>query len=232
MAETYLITGANRGIGLALVKNLLAQGDRVFAACREPQKAEELGSLDKKGMLEILELAVDSEDSVKKAVKTVAAKTSSLDVLINNAGILPDPSGGRLESLDLQKCRDAFEVNSLAPVRVTQAFLPLLKQGKNPRVLNMTSGLGSLEGGGSRYYAYSPSKAALNMFTRIMASELQPLGITVVCVHPGWVKTDMGGSAAPLQPDDSAAGIVQVVKGLTIRQTSSFLDHRGKKMEW
>ena len=70
------------------------------------------------------------------------------------------------------------------------------------------------------------------MFTRIMASELQPLGITVVCVHPGWVKTDMGGSAAPLQPDDSAAGIVQVVKGLTLRQTSSFLDHRGKKMEW
>jgi NAD(P)-dependent dehydrogenase (short-subunit alcohol dehydrogenase family) len=232
LPETYLITGANRGIGLALTKNLLAQGDRVFAACREPQKAEELKALGTTGLLEIVELAVDSEDSVKKAVKTVGAKTSSLDVLINNAGIMPDPSGGRLESLDLQKCRDAFEVNSLSPVRVTQAFLPLLKQGKNPRVLHMTSGLGSLESGGSRYYAYSPSKAALNMFTRIMASELQPLGITVVCVHPGWVKTDMGGSAAPLLPDDSAAGILQVVKGLTIRQTSSFLDNRGKNVEW
>jgi len=169
---------------------------------------------------------------VKRAAQEVGEKTKGLDVLINNAGILPDPFGGRLESLDLKKCRDAFEVNSLSPVRVTQAFLPLLKKGKNPRVLNMTSGLGSLAGGGGRYYAYSPSKTALNMFTRIMASELQPLGITVICVHPGWVKTDMGGQSAPILPEDSAAGIVRVIKDLTIGQTSSFLDHRGKKMDW
>ncbi len=235
MSETFLITGANRGIGLAVTRVLVNQGDKVFAACRHPQKAEELITLQKIHMdkLELVALEVDSDSSVASAAGEVAKKTDHLDVLFNNAGISLQPYDASLERVEIPKMRESFEVNTLGPLRVSQAFLPLLKKAKNPRLVNMTSGLGSLSGkteGG--FYAYGVSKAGLNMLTRTMAFDLQKDHVVCVCLDPGWVQTDMGGPGAPLKPEESAKAIAKTLKGLTMKQTSLFIYNNGQELKW
>ncbi len=235
MPETFFITGANRGIGLALTQVLLSQGERVFAACREPQKAEELKALQKSysGALELVPLAVDSDSSVAAAFKAVSGKTQHLDLVFNNAGIQSQPYDAHLEQVELSKMREAFEVNTLGPLRVARAFLPLLRKATNPRIVNMTSGLASLSGKSEgAFYPYGVSKAGLNMLTRTMAFDLQGEKVVVVCLDPGWVKTDMGGPNAPLKPEESAAAIAKTIKGLTMKQTSLFLYNDGKELKW
>jgi len=235
MSETFLITGANRGIGLAVTKVLLSQGDKVFAACREPQKAEELKALQKSypAALEMVALEVSSDSSVAQAAKTVSAKTPHLDVVFNNAGIQAQPYNAHLEQVELSKMRDSFEVNTLGPLRVSRAFLPLLRKASNPRIVNMTSGLASLSGKSEgAFYPYGVSKAGLNMLTRTMAFDLQGEKIVVVCLDPGWVQTDMGGPNAPLKPEESAGAIARTLKGLTMKQTSLFIYNDGKPLNW
>lgn len=235
MPENFLVTGAGRGIGLALTKALLPQGDRVFAACRQPQNAAELQTLKNNyaSTLEILPLDVDSDASVENAAKEFGKKAQNLDVLMNIAGISPPPFDAGLEKLDFGKCRQAFETNCIGPLRVTRAFLPFLRKSKNARVLNMTSGLASLSGkNASGFYAYGTSKAALNMLNRTLAFEFQKEGIVFVAMDPGWVRTDMGGPNAALAPEESATAIVKTVKGLTLKQTSLFLYNDGKELNW
>ncbi len=235
MSETFLITGANRGIGLAVTRVLLDQGDKVFAACRQPQKAQELITLQKTHgkNLELVALDAASDSSVVAAAKEVAKKTDYLDVLFNNAGISLQPYNASLEQVEIPKMRESFEVNTLGPLRVSQTFLPLLKKAKNPRLINMTSGLGSLSGkaeGG--FYAYGVSKAGLNMLTRTMAFDLQKDNVVCVCLDPGWVQTDMGGPGAPLKPEESATAIAKTLKGLTMKQTSLFIYNNGQELKW
>ena len=235
MLENVLITGASRGIGLALTKVFLTQGDRVFAACRNPQENSELQALLGKypGSLFGAAMEVDSDESVKKAAGEVAAQTGQLDILLNNAGISPGPATAKLEEVDFKDCRAAFETNVLGPMRVTREFLPLIRKSKNPRVVNLTSGLASLSGkseGG--FYAYGVSKAALNMLTRTMAFQFKGEGLTVVCLDPGWVKTDMGGPNAPLSTGEAASAIAKTAKGLTIQKTSQFIYHDGRELKW
>ena len=235
MSETFLVTGAGRGIGLALTSVLLSQGDHVFAACRNPQSALELDTLKKKyaSNLEILALDVDSDSSVEKAAKEFSKKSPSLDVLMNIAGISPPPFDAGLEKLDFEKCRQAFETNCIGPLRVARAFLPFLRKSKNARVLNMTSGLASLAGKNAPgFYAYGTSKAALNMLTRTLAFEFQKEGLVFVVMDPGWVRTDMGGPNATLAPEESATAIAKTVKGLTMKQTSLFLYNKGNEIAW
>jgi NAD(P)-dependent dehydrogenase (short-subunit alcohol dehydrogenase family) len=235
MHETFLITGANRGIGLAVTKVLLSQGDKVFAACRQPEKAAELKTLKKThgDNLELVALEADSDSSVQAAAKEVTKKTDHLDVLFNNAGIQPQPYNAPLEKVQLPIMREAYEVNTLGPLRVSQAFLSLVKKAKNPRIINMTSGLASLSGKSEgAFYAYGASKAALNMLTRTMAFDLKKNKITVVCLDPGWVQTDMGGPNAPLKPEESATAIAKTLKDLTLKQTSLFLYNDGKELNW
>jgi NAD(P)-dependent dehydrogenase (short-subunit alcohol dehydrogenase family) len=166
MGEKVFITGASRGIGLGLTKIFLNLGDQVFAACRTPQKNAELQALKQKytSQLILVSMAVNSDESVKKAAQEVAAQTAQLDLLMNNAGISPGPANAKLEDVDLKNCREAYETNVLGPMRVTREFLSLLRKSRNPRVVHTTSGLASLSGkseGG--FYAYGVSKAALNM---------------------------------------------------------------------
>jgi NAD(P)-dependent dehydrogenase (short-subunit alcohol dehydrogenase family) len=235
MSETFLITGANRGIGLALTQALLGQGDKVFAACRQPQKAEALLALKKTHAqaLELIAMEADSDKSVVAAAKEIAKKTDHLDLLYNNAGISPPPFDAPLDKVEISKMKEAFEVNTLGPLRISQAFLPLLKKAANPRIINMTSGLASLSGKSEgHFYAYGISKAALNMLTRTMAFDLQKDKITVVCLDPGWVKTDMGGPNAQLKPEESALAIVKTIKGLTLQRTGAFLYNDGKELKW
>ncbi|MGC3990653.1 MAG: SDR family oxidoreductase [Chthoniobacteraceae bacterium] len=220
-----LVTGANRGIGLALVAQLKAAGWHVIATCRNPDAAEDLKSLG----VPVLALDVTDEHSVARA----AAQVGELDVLVNNAAIFPEEGNETLDEMKLEWFREAFETNVLGVVRVTRAFLPLLRKGRHPRVVNISSGAGSIaDKDDHAYYAYSTSKAALNMLTRAMAAEYKPLGVCVVALSPGWVQTDMGGPHAPLLPAESATAIATTIQRLSLEHTSRFIDRNGRDTEY
>jgi NAD(P)-dependent dehydrogenase (short-subunit alcohol dehydrogenase family) len=235
MAETILVTGANRGIGLAVAKVFAKEGDVVFAACRRPSKAEDLGKLKEEypRTVHFVELDADSDASAQTAAKEVAKQTGQLDILINMAGIMPGKYDAKLEELDFEHCRQAYETNTLGPLRVTRYFLPLLRKSKKARVINVTSGLGSVSGTDNpNFYAYGSSKAALNKVTRTLALELKKDNIVAVVLDPGWVKTDMGGPNAWLTPEESSTAIVKTAKGLSMDQTSLFIYNDGKELKW
>lgn len=232
MSQTVLITGANRGIGLALTQELLRQGHRVFAGARQPENAAALQELAQSAAsLTILELDVNAEESVAQAVTAVGAE--KLDVLVNNAAVFPEEGDESLLAFDLQHFRDAFETNVIGVVRVTRQFLPLLEKSANPRVVNISSGAGSIsQKDDYGYYAYSASKAALNMVTRAMAAEFPK--VCIIALSPGWVKTDMGGPNAPLTPEQSARAIAKTIDHLTLAESSKFLERSGQvsKAAW
>jgi NAD(P)-dependent dehydrogenase (short-subunit alcohol dehydrogenase family) len=223
--ETFLVTGANRGIGLEYARQLSERGDRVIATAREPEKARELSALG----VRIEQLDVADADSVSTFVRRLAG--TPIDVLINNAGV--GDAGPPLEGLSMDDVEHAYRVNALGPLRVTQALLPNLRAGKRRLVIGMTSGLGSVsrnESGG--WYAYRASKAALNQLFRTMAEELEKERFTFVVLCPGWVQTDMGGPGAPTSVKDSVRGLLKVIDGLKPSDTSRFLNHRGKEVAW
>jgi len=230
MSETILITGANRGIGLALTVELLAQANTVIAAMRNPDGWREGKDLRVRypSTLFTVQLDVTSDASVQDAAKSVSAMVPGLDVLVNNAAIFPEEGNESIRDIDLAHFGTAFETNVVGTLRVTREFLPLLEKGANPRVVNISSGAGSIAGKEDHgYYAYSTSKAALNMAIRALASELKPQKICVVALSPGWVKTDMGGPNAPLTPQESARSIANTIGDLSMRDTSQFLDRDG-----
>lgn len=231
-----LITGANRGLGLALTRAYLERGDRVTATCRHLGKATELHQLKEtyRDDLIVLRADVGLGRSVYAAAEDAALHLPRLDLLINNAGIAPGKPDQGLATLELDQVRDAFQTNSLGPLRTVRAFLPLLLKSRAPRVVNISSGAGSigrnaLEGPN---YAYSGSKAALNMFTRIMAREFREQAVCIVALTPGWVRTDMGGADAELDAGAVANEIVNSLDGLTIEQTGLWLDRHGAVSEY
>jgi NAD(P)-dependent dehydrogenase (short-subunit alcohol dehydrogenase family) len=231
--KRFLITGSNRGIGLALVRASLARGDRVFATCRRPDEAEELHALaaEHGDRLTILRLDVTDEETIEASVEGVQSEEDGLEVLVNNAGI--SPSGERLGRLDAETMLHTFHVNAVGPMLVSQAFLELLRSGDDPKIVNISSQLGSLtrKSSGGRY-SYCSSKAALNMLTRALAFDLRSDGIVVLAMHPGWVRTDMGGSGAPVAPAESAQGIQRVADGLTMSDSGAFYTYQGREVPW
>ena len=231
--QRVLVTGANRGLGLEFTRQLLARGDRVYATCRHPGKALELTSLAgaHPGHLHVLPLDLDKERSIAELVRETAALTDALDVLINNAGVLV--SGERFGALAAKALEDTFASNVTGPLLLTQALFPLLEKGKNSRVMNLSSRLGSIAGsGGFGTPSYAISKAALNMATRQLAAALTPHHITVFCVSPGWVRTDMGGASAPLTPADSVAKLLGVLDAAKAVDAGRFLDNDGSDIPW
>ena len=231
--QRILVTGANRGLGLEFTRQLLARGDRVIATCRHPGKALALTELAAAhpGHLHILPLDFASERSIAEAARETAALTDSLDVLINNAGMLV--SGERFGSIAHKSLTESFAANVAGPLLLTQALCPLLEKGKNPRVMNLSSRLGSLAGTQSfGTPSYAISKAALNMATRQLAAALAPQGIAVFCVSPGWVSTDMGGANAPVAPQNSVAGLLTVLDAATKNDAGQFVDYKGAEIAW
>ncbi len=229
--SNVVITGANRGIGLALATVYAQRGDRVFACCRTPSAAKELRALGTSHSLTVLALDV-GDDASAAALATTLGETP-VDVLINNAGV----SGGPLEQqtatqMDLAAWADAFNVNSIGPVRVLHALLPALKRAATPKVMSITSQLGALSLDLPIALGYSASKAALNKFMRLAAPELARAGIAVGVVHPGWVRTDMGGPGAQIAPAESAAGIAKVVDQLSVDNSGGFWKWDGSRHEW
>lgn len=233
--QTILITGANRGIGLALTRAYVARGERVMAACRQPERAEALQALAEEhgARLRVVALDVGEVESIRGAVEVVREEAGQLDVLINNAALNPPTQDQALETIDFTAMMDVLRVNTAAPLMVTQQFLPLLRKAQGAKVVNISSDMGSIgqtRSGGD--YAYSTSKAALNMVSRLLSFDLARYGIIVAAVDPGWVRTDMGGQHAALAPEESAAGVIGVIDGLTARDSGTFIAYDGARHGW
>ena len=227
--ETVLITGANRGIGLELVKSFLGAGNHVIATCRQPGDAEDLCSLQADSNLTVYELEVTDGESVEQLRRELDGQP--LDVLINNAGIM----GGvrqSLDDMDYAAWIEAFEVNTLAPFRLITTFQENLLRSKRPRAITLSSQMGSLSRKSKGSYAYRSSKAAVNKVMQVLSMELEAGGIIVCPVHPGWVRTDMGGTSAYISAEESGAGIFKLVEGLTMEQSGRFWTWDGEEHPW
>jgi NAD(P)-dependent dehydrogenase (short-subunit alcohol dehydrogenase family) len=234
MMKQILITGANRGIGLELTRQLLARGERVLATCRQPVQAAALQDLRNQfgDRLLILPLDVSDDISVRAAKTAVNNVVDRLDLLINNAGILV--GGETLSNFDPANMQRSHDVNAVGVMRVVTQFVDLLRLGQEPKVVNISSQLGSLQKVRPQWgrYSYNSSKAALNMVSRMLSFDLQEDGIALVVLHPGWVQTDMGGAHAAVTAQDSAAGILQVADNLTLDNTGMFYTYAGQEHPW
>lgn len=221
------MTGANRGIGLELARALAEAGRRVVATARTPGSANSLVAISQAHpTLGIEPLDVTSETSVAEFVERLG--DLEVGLLINNAAV-----GRPSLPMGLEGYRQAFEVNALGALRVTDALLDRMRLAERRVIVNITSQLGSMElneGGG--YHAYRVSKAALNMITRTQAAELGREGFVCTLIHPGWVRTDMGGASAPVSPEESAAGILRVIDHLTAEDNGRFLNWLGETLPW
>ncbi len=235
--QRILITGANRGIGLELARHYLQDSDvQIFAACRNPQNAQQLRELENlfAGLLRIVQIDINSETSIKNAVDTIAAQVDGLDLLINNAGIYPKGAHqsfhlGQLSAADVS---EVVTTNSVGPLMVTQAFRQLLQNGERPRVVMISSGLGSLTSATGGSYGYRMSKAAMNMAARVLSHDSAMSGIITITTHPGWVQTDMGGPSAPTTPTESATGLKALFSQLTCDDNGKFLLYDGTELDW
>jgi NAD(P)-dependent dehydrogenase (short-subunit alcohol dehydrogenase family) len=239
MSRTAVVTGANRGLGLEFVRQLAAAGDEVVATSRHPDRADELAALAREsdGRVTTVALEVSDPASVAAAARAVGDRFDRLDLLINNAGIMASPhhpqraTAGPLAEVEPEAVLEILRVNSVGPVLVTQALAGLLAAARDAVVVNLTSGLGSISGTASPVsYGYAMSKAALNMLSRYLALDLRRQGTVVVAMSPGWVSTDMGGPAAPLDPPESVKGMLAVVAGLTPADSGRYLDHTGEDL--
>ncbi len=216
MAESFagrvaLVTGANRGIGLGVVRQLAQRRLDVILGARDAGKGERAAESLRREGLSVTPVALDVTDqpSVDAARDFVAERFGRLDVLVNNAGALYD-DWQSAQDADLETAREAFETNTLGAWRVSIAFIPLLKKSRHARIVNVSSESGSLAAMGGGTPAYSVSKAALNALTRMLADELRPSRILVNSVCPGWVATDMGGPGGrPVR--DGAASVMWAV---------------------
>lgn len=227
--ETIVITGANRGIGLELSKLFLLAGKHVVAGCRRPDKADALRGLG--GKLDVVQLDVASAADV--AALGEHLKGEAVEVLINNAGVYGGERQG-LSDMDYAEWLRTLEINTLAPLRIAATLLPNLKRGKRPRIVTVSSQMGAFgsvsTGGGM--YSYRSSKAAVSKVMHTLAEELAPDGIIVVPVHPGWVKTDMGGPNAQLSVAESAGGLFRLIDGLRPDQSGRFWRWDGTEHPW
>jgi len=252
--RVYVVTGANRGIGLELVQQLAAdKNNLVFATARDPDKAAELKKLasSSSGSIEVVKLEASDEKSIEEATKVISGKTKKVHVLINNVGVLEAHSALKTTKAELI---NSFTVNVTSVLLVTQALFPLLETAQKdsksdpksdaPKVVNLSTGIASLglklpaemtKLFGVNVTAYKVSKTALNSLTVCFATE-NP-GIAFLAVHPGWVDTDMGrggdhGKTPPLKPAESVKGILSVVSKLTLGESGSFKDYEGNTLPW
>lgn len=220
---TVLITGANRGIGLELAKQYAAAGDTVFRTMREHDKAD--GPVG-----ELLPLDVASDASA--AALGNMLKGRPIDLLINNAGVIgPDAAHQTSTDMDFAGFQAALDTNVLGPLRVTQALLPNLRAAKAAKVAVISSQMGQLSSKQSGFVAYRASKAAVNKVFQCLATDLAGEGIAVAMLHPGWVRTDMGGAGADLDVSESAAGIRKVLAALDVATTGRFTAWDGRTLD-
>ena len=231
MSENYqvLITGANRGLGLEFTKQYAKDGWRVLACCRAPKQASSLQALaNTYSNIQIFTL--DVADFAQVDALAQQLKDEKIDLLINNAGIYPDSSTHEINTNDWL---DAFTVNSISPYKIATAFTPHIARSSLKKIAALTSKMGSIDdntSGGS--YIYRSSKAAANMVMKSLAIDLQPQGVSVVTLHPGWVQTDMGGSNALIDTKTSVTGMRRVIEHLNLSNTGRFIAYDGQSINW
>jgi NAD(P)-dependent dehydrogenase (short-subunit alcohol dehydrogenase family) len=227
--QTILVTGANKGIGLEVCRQLARDGHHVILSARSAERGEQaVSSLAEKGLkVEFLLLDTADENSIQRAARELKQRIKALNVLVNNAAIL-DTWEGTILDANAANLRDTFVTNVIGPVLLTQALVPLLEAGKPSRVINVSSLLGSLQQMSDGWAGYAISKAALNAATRKLAEALQSRGISVNAASPGWVRTDMGGAGANLTVDHGAKNIIRLITGIPHSITNQFLGENGE----
>jgi NAD(P)-dependent dehydrogenase (short-subunit alcohol dehydrogenase family) len=226
-----LITGANRGLGMALSQVGAERGHQILAGVRNLQTSNEgLTQSELYKSITLLPLDVTNEESVISAANTVKENFGTVDVIINNAGILLERDK-QIEELDLDQVKETFDVNFFGPIRVVKHFLPLLMIGDRSSIINISSEAGSMSNAYGGDYAYASSKTALNMFSQQLYQYVKSKNINVYSVHPGWIKTDMGGDRAPGNPIDTAKGIFDIIEGKReIGNSHVFITYEGQPM--
>lgn len=226
-----VVTGANRGLGLEFARQLLARGDTVVAGCREPARATDLqaAAAASGGRLHVLPLDVADAASRDAFVAAMAARMPSVDLLVNNAGTMV--SGERFGQVTQDAMTRTFAVNVAGPFLLAQAIAPRFAGGA--RVVDISSSMGSIARlDGFHAPSYSISKTALNMATALLAQALNPRGVGVVAMSPGWVRTAMGGERAPLTPEASVASMLATIAALPGVPAGPFVDHDGTPLPW
>jgi NAD(P)-dependent dehydrogenase (short-subunit alcohol dehydrogenase family) len=221
--KNAVVTGANRGIGLELTRQLLDSGYNVHATYRSNKGGLEHIDSDK---LSIYKLDVRDQMQISNIVQSV----DKIDLLINNAGVA-DGRWQSISEIDMEHALEVLNVNAVSPVLVTQQSLPKLANGS--KVVMMSSLMGSISDCHSgRSYAYRASKTALNMFSMAMKNELDANGISLLIMHPGWVETDMGGPNAPLSTEESVSGIMQRIEEQDMSMSGRYVEFDGSPIEW
>jgi NAD(P)-dependent dehydrogenase (short-subunit alcohol dehydrogenase family) len=226
-----VITGANRGIGLGLAQVYAGRGDEVWATARKPAEAKELQALAKSsgGRVHVHEVDVQKSDQVKALA--AALGEAPVDVVINNAGIA-SPWNAGLADFDEAEAMRCFDTNALGAIRVTRALFENLRATRG-KVVNMTSRMGSIgDNGSGRAYAYRMAKASLNMATRNIAHEVKAFGGIAIALHPGWVKTSMGGGGATEEVSETTERIVKRIDGLKAEDSGRFWHAKGEELPW
>jgi NAD(P)-dependent dehydrogenase (short-subunit alcohol dehydrogenase family) len=229
---TVLITGASRGLGLEFCRQYGAAGWRVLAGVRDPERASALRELAGHWP-SITPHRLDVADFAGIDALARDLADEAIDVLINNAGVYGDTEHGRFGALDYGRWLEVFRINTQAPVKLAETFLPQLLRGERRVLVAVTSLMGSLAdntSGGS--ILYRSSKAALNAAYKSLSIDLRSRGVGVLLLHPGWVRTDMGGPNAPTPPEESVQGMRRVIETFGLRDSGRFLDFRGREQPW
>ena len=225
---TVLITGASRGLGLEFCKQYAAEGWQVLACCRNPETAGKLADIP-----QVRVFPLDVSDFAQIDNLAAQLQDTAIDVLINNAGIYGDNPRRGFGQLDYAAWMQTLTVNTQAPVKMAEAFLPHLKRGDKKMLVSISSQMGSIADNGSGgSILYRTSKAALNAAMKSIAIDLEDQRIGVLVLHPGWVKTDMGGPNALIEAQESVAGMRQVIAQFTLAQSGSFLKYDGSTLPW
>ena len=229
MNINYLITGANRGIGLALVEELISNDEKVISLCRGSSDSDKLISLQNKnpGRVELFEADVTIEKDLINASKNI----EHLDVLVCNAGIMGARGDMMDEDYNFNSISDVLMTNVAGPFFTIRAFLNKIKRSKNPKIIIISSQMGSQKHSGSESYFYRASKAAINNIMITFSNELRRTEIPIVSVHPGWVRTEMGGSFATLSTQESARSLYKFIQKIDMTKSGHFYNYDGNKLD-
>jgi len=226
--RVVFVTGANRGIGLEYVRQMVEREYFVFAGYRSEARSRDLLAMaKKKDNLEAVTVDVIDAKQLEQVRDIISDRFGRLDMLVNNAGI-QIKYDNVIDDIEPDEIVENFRVNVVGPFLTAKILRPLLAKGSKPIIVNITSQMGSIEQASGNAVPYRISKAALNMLTKNQAVSYAEDGIIAVALHPGWVRTDMGGSSAPLSPRDSVAGMLQVIDGLKGRDSGRFFGYDGR----
>ena len=238
--STALITGANRGLGLEFVRRLSLMGWRVLATCRSPGQAEALRRLASESRQAVEVHALDTGDQKSIGALSAAVRDQAIDLLVCNAGVSPmkqalitGTQGQRIQDADDALWLEAYRTNAIGPLRVAAAFAERVAASER-RLMAFISTRMSVAGqnNSGAYYMYRSSKAALNVIVKNLSIELAPRGVTCIALHPGWVRTDMGGHNADVSPEESVTGMLKILLDAKLPKKAQFLDYRGETVPW